>query len=380
MRDRGAIVMIIASPQRASLPRHGHYNRGSRPRTMRTRRAETWNRHGAPATMNTERSTRPSSCRWSDTIRSRRGWLATLLGLAIGFTSSLAVGAETSQRWRVSHGEDRITRMKAWLATSPTVRAEDRMGNPLEKTEGWLGFYCHEGTEGVFIGFLRAPTLPLGEGVSPDEQWPVRTRWDEEVRSMTLRPNAADHVLEFADPGSAALPLNGTDSALVELPWQGPEVVYFAFPIADARNAIRSARDECGGSSDGGDDTAHADAAQLALSIALARDREARAELLAGERLALFATALEEYIGAIRSSVTRNWRRPTGVPAGLKCTVSVVQANDGKVLRVAITQSSGNAAFDRSVEQAVLAASPLPAPRQRALFDREIVFLFSPRS
>ena len=57
-----------------------------------------------------------------------------------------------------------------------------------------------------------------------------------------------------------------------------------------------------------------------------------------------------------------------------------MQASNGKVLRVEITQSSGNVAFDRSLEQAVLAASPLPAPRQRALFDREIVFLFNPRS
>ena len=116
-------------------------------------------------------------------------------------------------------------------------------------------------------------------------------------------------------------------------------------------------------------------------------DERTRRELLAREQQrldqeskAIFAKALEEYIGAIQSSVTRNWRRPTGVPAGLKCTVSVVQANNGKVLRVEITQSSGNVAFDRSVGQAVLAASPLPPPKQRALFDREIVFLFNPRS
>ena len=82
----------------------------------------------------------------------------------------------------------------------------------------------------------------------------------------------------------------------------------------------------------------------------------------------------------MQSSVARKWRRPTGVPGGLKCTVSVVQNRNGRVLRVEILQSSGNAAFDRSVEQAVLAASPLPAPRERALFDREIVFLFNPRA
>ena len=117
------------------------------------------------------------------------------------------------------------------------------------------------------------------------------------------------------------------------------------------------------------------------------QDERARPELLAREqqrleqeRKAVFAKALEEYIGAIHSSVARNWRRPTGVPPGLKCTVIVVQATNGQVLRVEIIQSSGNVAFDRSVEQAVLAASPLPPPRQKAMFDREIIFLFNPRS
>ena len=116
-------------------------------------------------------------------------------------------------------------------------------------------------------------------------------------------------------------------------------------------------------------------------------EERARRELMAREqrrleqeRKAILAKALEEYIGAIQSSVTRNWRRPTGVPRGLKCTVSVVQAKNGKVLRVEIAQSSGNVAFDRSVEQAVRAASPLPLPRQRAVFEREILFLFNPRS
>ena len=107
-------------------------------------------------------------------------------------------------------------------------------------------------------------------------------------------------------------------------------------------------------------------------------EERSRRELMAREqerleqaRKAIFAKALEEYIGAIQSSVARNWRRPTGVPSGLKCTVNVVQANNGEVLRVEITQSSGNVAFDRSVEQAVLAASPLPPPKQRAVFDRQ---------
>ena len=118
----------------------------------------------------------------------------------------------------------------------------------------------------------------------------------------------------------------------------------------------------------------------LALVAAFAREQATREQRLEQERVAIFAKALEEYIGAIQSSVARNWRRPTGVPPGLKCTVNVVQDSNGKVLDVEITQSSGNVAFDRSVKQAVRAASPLPRPRQRAVFEREIVFLFNPRS
>ena len=111
------------------------------------------------------------------------------------------------------------------------------------------------------------------------------------------------------------------------------------------------------------------------------RERMAREkQRLEQQREAIFAKAREEYIDAIESRVTSNWRRPTGIPDGLKCRVYVVQDSSGKVLRVEIGQSSGNVAFDRSVEQAVLAASPLPRPRQRAVFDREIVFLFHPRS
>jgi TonB family protein len=48
------------------------------------------------------------------------------------------------------------------------------------------------------------------------------------------------------------------------------------------------------------------------------------------------------------------------------------------VLSVRIVESSGNVAFDRSVEQAVRSASPLPRPSDPALYDREIEFTFEP--
>jgi colicin import membrane protein len=42
-----------------------------------------------------------------------------------------------------------------------------------------------------------------------------------------------------------------------------------------------------------------------------------------------------------------------------------------------VTKSSGDAAFDRSVEAAVKKASPLPPPQNPELFDRDLEFIFT---
>ena len=70
------------------------------------------------------------------------------------------------------------------------------------------------------------------------------------------------------------------------------------------------------------------------------------------------------------------WQRPPGTPAGLKATVRVTQAESGEVRLVEIVESSGNRALDRSVEQAVRAATPLPTPKDKSLFARVIRFEF----
>jgi colicin import membrane protein len=52
----------------------------------------------------------------------------------------------------------------------------------------------------------------------------------------------------------------------------------------------------------------------------------------------------------------------------------------GEVLSANVVRSSGNAVFDRSVENAVYKAAPLPLPGDPTLFDnfREIRFVFDP--
>lgn len=90
--------------------------------------------------------------------------------------------------------------------------------------------------------------------------------------------------------------------------------------------------------------------------------------------------AMTEFEALIRQQVTRNWNQPTGVPRGLSCLVRVRLAAGGEILGVKIMQSSGNALFDRSVENAVYKAAPLPVPQDPELFKyvREINIRFDP--
>ena len=105
---------------------------------------------------------------------------------------------------------------------------------------------------------------------------------------------------------------------------------------------------------------------------------EARdARQLEKERRALLDARME-YIAQINDKIERNWIRPTEPVNGLKCVVRLSQFPGGKVVQVEIQTSSGNAAYDQSVRDAVLRASPLPVPKDPSLFDRNILIVFAP--
>jgi colicin import membrane protein len=91
-------------------------------------------------------------------------------------------------------------------------------------------------------------------------------------------------------------------------------------------------------------------------------------------------TEIEKYRYLIEQRVSRSWNRPVGVAKGLKCEVHVRLTPSGEVLSANVVRSSGNAVFDRSVENAVYKAAPLPLPGDPTLFDnfREIRFVFDP--
>ena len=112
--------------------------------------------------------------------------------------------------------------------------------------------------------------------------------------------------------------------------------------------------------------------AERALQEAIALD----ARQLDGERRARLDAEQIEYIAQIKARIERNWLRPPGTAVGLKCVVRVSQIPGGEVVQAEIQSSSGSVAFDRSVEDAVLRASPLPVPNDPSLFDRNIVITF----
>ncbi len=92
--------------------------------------------------------------------------------------------------------------------------------------------------------------------------------------------------------------------------------------------------------------------------------------------------AVNKYKALIQQKVSRSWSRPVNTTRGLKCVVKVRLTPSGEVLSAAVVQSSGNPQFDRSVENAVYKAAPLPLPQDPTLFDnfREIEFLFNPEA
>lgn len=121
--------------------------------------------------------------------------------------------------------------------------------------------------------------------------------------------------------------------------------------------------------------------AESSLKEQLAREEKQRSEDRArAERLAQAQSELARIENLIRQKVERNWVRPAGWTKELECVMRVRLAPTGEVLSATIARPSGSPAFDRSVENAVYKASPLPLPEDKDLFDhfRELELRFRP--
>jgi len=91
------------------------------------------------------------------------------------------------------------------------------------------------------------------------------------------------------------------------------------------------------------------------------------------------AGLLNQYMALIQQRVIRNWNKPASARPGIQCEVKVTQTPGGEVLSVQVDKCNGDAAVRESIKNAVLKASPLPTPSDARLFQRVILFIFSPK-
>ncbi len=112
------------------------------------------------------------------------------------------------------------------------------------------------------------------------------------------------------------------------------------------------------------------------------RRRDEMAALLGAEeadRAAAARTAAQQpWAAQIAAKIQRNWQRPPASAERFNCLVQIQQLPGGDVVSAKIIRSCGSAVLDRSVENAVLKASPLPSPSDPSLFDRNIKVTFCP--
>ena len=117
---------------------------------------------------------------------------------------------------------------------------------------------------------------------------------------------------------------------------------------------------------------------------AAAEQRRREAELQAAIDLdreradAEAAGLLDQYIAMIEDAIKDAWNRPLSARSGVDCVVQVVQVQTGDVVSASVASCNGDDAVRRSIEQAVMDASPLPRAPDPAVFQRNLNVRFKP--
>lgn len=90
--------------------------------------------------------------------------------------------------------------------------------------------------------------------------------------------------------------------------------------------------------------------------------------------------ALNEYIGRIQGAIRQRIRESelAGISGNPAAEFDVVQIPSGDVISIRMRKSSGYPRYDAEIERAIRAASPLPPPSSRELFERELRLTFRP--
>jgi colicin import membrane protein len=123
-----------------------------------------------------------------------------------------------------------------------------------------------------------------------------------------------------------------------------------------------------------------AKAAAVAKAQSAASQADLQRRIDAEERLdaARASGAMSTWAAQIQARIQRAWIRPPSARAGLDCTLYVTQVPGGEVVKVTMGSCNGDDAVKQSILDAAYRASPLPAPSDPSLFERNLEVTFRP--
>jgi len=128
-----------------------------------------------------------------------------------------------------------------------------------------------------------------------------------------------------------------------------------------------------------------AEEAQRRLDEAARRRREAelaeqvRREMEAERRRSMIESGLlDEYRARIRQRIESNWTRPAGTREDLVWVVLLDMLPGNEIAGIRFEQFNGTETDRRSIEAAIKRSSPLPAPPEPELFERQMRLRYPP--
>ncbi len=88
--------------------------------------------------------------------------------------------------------------------------------------------------------------------------------------------------------------------------------------------------------------------------------------------------AMASWVDLVKARIQHAWIRPPSAREGIDCIVDVTQVPGGQVVNVKVGACNGDAAVIQSIQDATYRASPLPAPADPTLFERDFQLEFKP--
>jgi colicin import membrane protein len=148
---------------------------------------------------------------------------------------------------------------------------------------------------------------------------------------------------------------------------------------ADKAAADKAAAEKAAAAKAAADKAAADKAAADKAAAAKAAADKAASDKAAAQAAADQANQISGFVAAIQRQVQARWRKPLNWPAGMRCELRVKLLPSGEVISAQAVDCGNDPAFVESVQDAVMAASPLKVPSDIGLFNahfRNFIFEF----